>query len=306
MEPLKAPYIVEIDKAASPDPGRAPEIEAGAEILLPPRRTSALARLAAWVFGLLAGLVLSVWAWNFVLGLWAVPGLGVFALGLILAAAAILVVWALGEVLAWSRLAKAETLRGAVIAAGDLAAARAVVERLVALGPKDAMPRAEEVFDADGLLALAERRLMAPRDAEARAVIEASARQVAMVTALVPLALADVATALVVNLRMLRRLAEIYGGRAGSFGALRLAGRVAAALTAAGALALSDDLISSLAGGGLVSKLSRRFGEGVVNGALTARVGLAAMELCRPMPFAVLPKPSVAETLRRALTGLFG
>ncbi|GAB1395693.1 hypothetical protein MASR1M65_04700 [Saprospiraceae bacterium] len=50
-------------------------------------------------------------------------------------------------------------------------------------------------------------------------------------------------------------------------------------------LASADDLIGSFAGGGLASKLSRRFGEGVVNGALTARIGIAAMELRRPLPF---------------------
>ena len=62
----------------------------------------------------------------------------------------------------------------------------------------------------------------------------------------------------------------------------------------------------SVAGGGLLSKLSRRFGEGVVNGALTARVGVAAMEVCRPMPFAALERPSVTGLVKRALTGFFG
>jgi putative membrane protein len=69
-------------------------------------------------------------------------------------------------------------------------------------------------------------------------------------------------------------------------------------------VALTDDLIGSLAGGGVLSKISRRFGEGVVNGALTARVGLAAMEVCRPMPFAALPRPGVTQTVSRALAGL--
>ena len=61
-----------------------------------------------------------------------------------------------------------------------------------------------------------------------------------------------------------------------------------------------------MAGGGLVSKLSRRFGEGVVNGALTARVGIAAIEVCRPLPFAARRRPSVTRLVRTALTGLFG
>jgi putative membrane protein len=104
---------------------------------------------------------------------------------------------------------------------------------------------------------------------------------------------------------MIRRIAEIYGGRAGSFGSLRLARTVMTHLVATGAVAAGDDLIETMAGGGLLSKLSRRFGEGVVNGALTARVGIAAIEVCRPMPFAALPKPRVTNLVSRALTGVF-
>ncbi|MDP2740983.1 MAG: DUF697 domain-containing protein, partial [Pseudorhodobacter sp.] len=45
---------------------------------------------------------------------------------------------------------------------------------------------------------------------------------------------------------------------------------------------------------------------GVVNGALTARVGVAAMEVCRPLPFVAAPRPRVANLVSRALAGLFG
>ena len=71
-------------------------------------------------------------------------------------------------------------------------------------------------------------------------------------------------------------------------------------------MALGDDLLGSFAGGGVLSKLSRRFGEGVVNGALTARVGLAAMDLCRPLPWVAQKRPGVSVTVSRALAGLFG
>ena len=82
--------------------------------------------------------------------------------------------------------------------------------------------------------------------------------------------------------------------------------RVFLSLVATGAMALTDDLLGSFAGGGIVSKLSRRFGEGVVNGALTARVGLAAMDLCRPLPWVAQKRPGVSATVSRALAGLFG
>jgi putative membrane protein len=34
-------------------------------------------------------------------------------------------------------------------------------------------------------------------------------------------------------------------------------------------------------------------------------VGIAAIEVCRPMPFAALPKPRVTNLVSRALTGVF-
>jgi putative membrane protein len=112
--------------------------------------------------------------------------------------------------------------------------------------------------------------------------------------------------ALTANIRMIRRIAEIYGGRSGTLGSWRLMRAVMTHLVATGAVAIGDDLIGSVAGGSVLSKVSRRFGEGVVNGALTARVGVAAMEVCRPMPFGAGRRPSVTAMVRRALTGLFG
>ncbi len=147
---------------------------------------------------------------------------------------------------------------------------------------------------------------MTPLDRAASAEIEAAARQVATVTALVPLALADVIVALTANLRMIRRIAETYGGRSGTFGSWRLMKAVAGHLVATGAVAIGDDMISSIAGGSVLSKLSRRFGEGIINGALTARVGVAAMDVCRPMAFQTEKRPSVTVMMKNALVGFSG
>jgi putative membrane protein len=104
---------------------------------------------------------------------------------------------------------------------------------------------------------------------------------------------------------MIRRIAAIYGGRSGTLGSLRLMRGVFTHLAATGALAVGDDMIHSVAGGGILSRISRRFGEGVVNGALTARVGVAAMDVCRPLPFRALPRPKTTNLVSRGLAGLF-
>ena len=276
-------------------------------------------RLARWFWGLLValvGFVASVAAWNFANALLASnPVLGWIASGLFAALILVLLVLGLRELAALSRLRRIDGLKQAAEGVTDLSSARAVVKRLDRLyaGRADAKwgrqalaERQADVFDGPALIGLAERTVMAPLDAAATREIEAAARQVATVTALVPLALADVFTALTANLRMIRRIAEIYGGRGGVLGNWRLARAVMAHLVATGAVAVGDDLIGSALGGGVLSKVSRRFGEGVINGALTARVGVAAMEVCRPLPFAQEARPSVTGIIGRALTGLFG
>ena len=278
--------------------------------------------LGRWLLvsgGALVAFVVSLAAWTFVTGLVArSPVLGAIATVLVAVFVAVLLAVALRELVAFARLARLDAVHKAAVAAlaaGDLGAARAVTARLEALyahradtawGRAEIAARRPDILDADGLLALVERSLFESLDAAARREVEAAARQVATVTAVVPLALADVVVALTANLRMIRRIAEIYGGRAGTVGSLRMARAVFSHLVATGAVAVGDDLIGSVAGGGLLSKVSRRFGEGVVNGALTARVGVAAMEVCRPMPFGVLPMPRVTRLVQRALTGLFG
>lgn len=325
-EPRAAPVVIHLDDEL-PDAGAAPAVpeplpegramQAAAHLAT--ARRPASVRFALWAFGALFSFVLSVAAWNFVTGLFAANGvLGWVALALVGLAVLSLLVLAVQELAAFARLGRIDHLRDrvATAAAGhDLAAARKAAAGVTAIYAGRAEmawararleERAGEVLDADALLGLTETELLGPLDQRVRREIEAAARQVATVTAFVPLALADVAMALWANLRMIRRIAEIYGGKSGSFGSWRLLRRVFSHLVATGAIALTDDLIHSVAGGGLLSKVSRRFGEGVVNAALTARVGVAAMEVCRPMPFASLDRPKITNLVSRGLAGLFG
>jgi putative membrane protein len=326
----KGPVLIEIDDTGNeaPSPATAPPVP---EPHLPPQKGAAMTTVAAlaarqpsllarWFWRLLIALIgtlASIAAWQFATDLiartpilgWAVTGLfGLFAL--------VCVLIAIKEVAAFSRLSRIDSLHHAAetaLAEEDLAAARKLTEALMALykGREDTRwghdrlaERKDEIFDAAGLLAHAEAELLVPLDEAARREVEAAARQVATVTALVPLALADVVAALTSNLRMIRRIAEVYGGRSGTLGSWRLTRAVMSHLVATGAVAIGDDMLEPILGGGLLGKLSRRFGEGMVNGALTARVGVAAMEVCRPLPFGKGRRPSVRSIIRRSLSGL--
>ncbi|WP_424832815.1 YcjF family protein [Ruegeria sp.] len=282
------------------------------------RKPSALSR---WFWGLalaVVGAVVSVAAWDFAVSLLdRSPILGGIVTGLIVALLLVVLVIALRELAAIGRLSRVDGMRcaaDAALAEDDLTQARAVTNRLLSFyssreetrwGRDRLRERMGDQFDASTLLALAEDEVLAPLDAAASREVEAAARQVATVTALVPLALADVVTALAASLRMIRRIAEIYGGRAGFWGSWRLTRAVFVHLVATGAVAVGDDLLEPILGGSVLSKLSRRFGEGLVNGALSARVGVAAMEVCRPLPFSDRHKPSTRGMIKRALGGLF-
>ncbi len=75
-------------------------------------------------------------------------------------------------------------------------------------------------------------------------------------------------------------------------------------LVATGGVALTDDLLGQFIGQDVMRRLSARLGEGVFNGALTARVGVAAIDVIRPMPFIearpVRVRDIVAELMKRA------
>ncbi len=325
----KGPVLIDLDAQDAPNVSDAPPVpdvtEAVPEgqamqlaVQLASRRPS---RLLRWFWGLLGtlfGAVISVAAWDFVTGLIArspLLGWGVTALvGVFLLVSLIMI---LRELAGFARLRRVDALRAgadAALASGKPDQAHRVLDQLqrlyrgrpdTAWGRDRMAEQRGDLMDADALLALAERELLTPLDKAATLEVEAASRQVATVTALVPLALADVVVALSANVRMIRRIAEIYGGRAGTLGSWRLLRAVMTHLVATGAVAVGDDLIGSLAGGGVLAKISRRFGEGLVNGALTARVGVAAMEVCRPLPFVAVKRPSVSGLVKRALTGLF-
>ena len=327
MAARKGPVLIELDEAPTEGPETTPPVPDAAlpsgqamQVVasLGARPRSRMGRLF-WAASLaLVGFAISLAAWNFATGLLiANPILGWIATGLIGVVLFAALVIALRELAAFSRLARLDGIHQAAQAAraeGDLGQARAVVDKLSALyrnrselrlGREDLAARQGDVFEVEDLFSLTEAHILAPLDQAATREVEAASRQVATVTALVPIALADVIVALAANLRMIRRIAEIYGGRSGTLGAWRLTRAVLTHLVATGAVAVGDDLIGSFAGGSVLAKVSRRFGEGLVNGALTARVGVAAMEVCRPLPFGPERRPSVTALVRRALTGLF-
>ena len=240
-------------------------------------------------------------------------GLGFLGLGFALAAALALVIVAAREALGLARLATIEKLHlraTEVLLSDDRSESRAIVQELIKLAhqnPHLARPRAalqghaDDIIDGADMIRLAERELMTPLDQEARRLVSSAAQRVSIVTAVSPRALVDVLFVFVASLRLIRQLALLYGGRPGALGMVRLMRHVIAHVAITGGMAASDSLIQQVLGHGFAAKLSQRLGEGVLNGLLTARLGLAAIDVTRPLPFTALPRPVLADLAKDLL-----
>ncbi|MFN3688012.1 YcjF family protein [Salinarimonas sp.] len=291
-----------------PQPEEIVEAADGTEVPMGRRSRISWGGVLAGAVSLLVFLGLGLAAESLLRGLYeAAPWLGAVGLAALALALLALLVLVTRELLGYRRERKIEALREAAAAAierRDDKRAKAVVADLLGLygkRPDTARGRArveaiaDEILEAEDRLAIAERELLADLDARAQRVVADAARQVSLVTALSPRAIIDVGFVLFSAARVLRRVSAVYGARPGTFGFLRLARAALTHLTVTGGVALGDGVLQQVLGLGLAARVSARLGEGVLNGIMTARFGLAAIAVCRPLPFQALPRPKIGD-----------
>jgi putative membrane protein len=234
-------------------------------------------------------------------------GLGFLGLTFALLFALALIAIIIREIAGLLRLATIEKLHSRasdVLLSDDRAQAAIIVRDLLKIAhgnPRLARARttlqhhARDIIDGADMLKMAERELLSPLDQEARRLISVAAQRVSIVTAVSPRAVIDVLFVLAAAARLIRQLARLYGGRPGALGLIKLTRQVIAHLAITGGLAASDSLIQQMLGHGIAAKVSSRLGEGLLNGLLTARLGLATIDVTRPLPFAALPRPVLSD-----------
>lgn len=139
-------------------------------------------------------------------------------------------------------------------------------------------------------------------DAQARREISRSAAESAMMIAVSPLALVDMAFIAWRNLRLINRIATLYGIELGYYSRLKLFKLVLLNIAFAGASELVREIGMDWMSQDLAARLSARAAQGIGAGLLTARLGIKAMELCRPLPWIDNDKPKLGD-FRRELIG---
>ncbi|WP_169770819.1 YcjF family protein [Escherichia coli] len=117
-----------------------------------------------------------------------------------------------------------------------------------------------------------------------------------------PLALVDMAFIAWRNLRLINRIATLYGIELGYYSRLRLFKLVLLNIAFAGASELVREVGMDWMSQDLAARLSTRAAQGIGAGLLTARLGIKAMELCRPLPWIDDDKPRLGD-FRRQLIG---
>ncbi|MFQ8772183.1 MAG: TIGR01620 family protein [Escherichia coli] len=132
--------------------------------------------------------------------------------------------------------------------------------------------------------------------------ISRSAAESTLMIAVSPLALVDMAFIAWRNLRLINRIATLYGIELGYYSRLRLFKLVLLNIAFAGASELVREVGMDWMSQDLAARLSTRAAQGIGAGLLTARLGIKAMELCRPLPWIDDDKPRLGD-FRRQLIG---
>ncbi|HSH46994.1 MAG TPA: TIGR01620 family protein, partial [Halomonas sp.] len=154
--------------------------------------------------------------------------------------------------------------------------------------------------DGQDVRALLDHHLLAPRDREARRLISRMSSETAVLVAVSPLTLVDMALVAWRHLAMIDRLSRLYGLELNYAARLRLLRHVLHDMAFAGVSEMASDASMQLVSMNLAGKLSTRTAQGLGVGLLGARLGLRTQRLVRPLAFSDDQRPRLSD-LRREL-----
>ena len=155
---------------------------------------------------------------------------------------------------------------------------------------KEAIKHLDEIF-------------LKPLDEEATRRVSTYAMQTGVGVAISPWASLDMLLSLWRSMKMIDDVAQVYGVRPSLPNRLRLFRRVVNQLLFVGATELlAENALAEFGFQGITTSLSARAGQGIGAGFYTARIGIAAMKVTRPIAFTEANKPKMTSVTREMIS----
>ncbi|QLB21289.1 TIGR01620 family protein [Vespertiliibacter pulmonis] len=196
-------------------------------------------------------------------------------------------------------------------ASGDLAITfcKSVLSNLdqssvIMQGKKRWLAELDEAYNAQEVLFLFSQNILQPIDKQVKKLISQSSVENAIIVAISPLAIVDVLMMAWRNIALVNKITKMYGMELGYFSRLKLFKMVLTNMVFAGATEIATDIGMEFFSQNLTAKLSMRAAQGIGAGLLTARLGIKAMEFCRPVVFSKNERPKLSVVRQELLSTL--
>ncbi|MEG9481713.1 TIGR01620 family protein [Mannheimia sp. HC-2023] len=161
-----------------------------------------------------------------------------------------------------------------------------------------------EAYNAKEVLYLFSENVLKPIDKQVKQMISRNAAENAVIVAVSPLAVVDVLLMAVRNIALVNKITKAYGMELGYISRLKLFKMVLKNMVFAGATEIATDVGMDFFSQNLTAKLSLRAAQGIGVGLLTARLGINAMEFCRPVAFQANERPRISAIRQELLTSV--
>ncbi|KAE9536299.1 hypothetical protein A1D25_03380 [Ursidibacter arcticus] len=161
----------------------------------------------------------------------------------------------------------------------------------------------DEAYNSKEVFYLFSQTVLKPIDDQVKKLISKSAAENALIVAISPLAIVDVLMVAWRNIALVNKITNAYGMELGYISRLKLFKMVLTNMVFAGATEIVTDMGSEFFSQNLTAKLSVRVAQGIGVGLLTARLGIKAMEFCRPIVFQKGERPTLS-VVRQELLGV--
>lgn len=149
---------------------------------------------------------------------------------------------------------------------------------------KQAIRQVDSAYNDKEIIEYLSKHALQEQDEAARKCVSRYSIQSGLLVAVSPYASFDMLLVGWRNLKMLREITNIYGISPGAMTQLSLLKKVLHNIAFAGVSEITIHASSHILGSSLTASLSAKAGQGVGAGLFTARSGIQAIKLCRPLP----------------------